>query len=430
MAVASSPEEAQQIDRLLSQANLHRLRKEWEPATDLCIQVLKLAPTNATAHSLIADIYYEEGRLEEALRWYKMAMELRPSASEKAKLEKAEKEILKQSRSSTKALRGNALPVHSDGSVVGGTTLLAGKIKPQSWLRWTTGVSLAFLGITLIGLATYRMGQRSTAKSPTSREMQSVPPATLGNTNSALPPSKPIYGTGNLPQSPPPASTPSEAGTGFAPDRPTSGTTQPTPNNIQKPQPNGSGIPAPGTDSSSLAPANVAKVVPNTPLFQPRLTAQNEEESSEDKTALPGEMWIAGINRSKGAEAAEVIIATPFNKLNEMNADQRRLLTRNVLRAGSRVFQADTTLNSLTLTVTTDPNTSAKNVQTLFTAQLDRSKLGKLDIASATKEQILEALNSYQWADDTPPPTPTPAPKPKPSKPAPQVYIELAPNKN
>ena len=428
--MASSPEEAQQVDRLLSQANLHRLRKEWEPATDLCIQVLKLSPTNATAHSLIGDIHHEEGRFEEALRWYKMAVELRPSPAEKAKMEKAEKELLKRSRSDTKVLRGIALPVHSDGSTVGGTTLLAGKIKPQSWLRWTTGVSLAFLGITLIGLATYRLGQRSSSKSSTSNGMQSVPLATPGGTNSPLPAAKPIYGTGNLPQSAPSAPTPNDAGTGFAPDRPSSGTVQPTPNNTPKPQPNSSGIPAPGTDSSSLAPAKVANIVPTTPLFQPRLATRNEEDNGDDKTALPGEMWIAGINRNKGAETAEVIIATPFKNLNETNADQRRLLMRNVLRAGNRVFQADTTLQSLTFSATTDPNAATKSTQTLLVAQLDLAKLSNLDIENATKDQIQEALSSYQWAKDTTPPAPTPAPKPKPNKPAPQVYIELAPNKN
>ncbi|HEX3000495.1 MAG TPA: tetratricopeptide repeat protein [Armatimonadota bacterium] len=63
---------------LLAAANLFRMRGSWDAAEQKCIEVLRLYPNNATAHSLLGDIYANQGRWEEALQWYQLAGDLDP----------------------------------------------------------------------------------------------------------------------------------------------------------------------------------------------------------------------------------------------------------------------------------------------------------------------------------------------------------------
>lgn len=77
--------EDQEINRLLADANLMRIRKRAEEAVALCTRVLRLDPANSTAHSLMGDIYHDEGNYREALGWYKLAVQLDPSNAFDAK---------------------------------------------------------------------------------------------------------------------------------------------------------------------------------------------------------------------------------------------------------------------------------------------------------------------------------------------------------
>ncbi len=413
-----------QQDRQLSQANAYRLKKDWEKATDTCIQVLKADPANATAHSLLGDIYREQGKTEDALRWYQMAVELKPTPADKKKLADLEKEFaLKSNAPSTKILRGGiTMPVNADGTLVTGTTRLAGGVSPQNWLRWVTAICIAFLGITLIGLAAFRMGQRT---SGTTIVPQSQPAASGIPSNSVLPPTKPIFGT-NTPSVAPPASTPptNEGGTGFPADRPGAG----TPNKPPTQQPNStSGIAPPNGDPNGLATAKINSVAPAPPPTQPRLATSEEEEGGNDKTTLPGNMWIAGIEKGKTEQQAQMEIGTPFAAISEMNADQRRQLVRNLLRAGKRAFNVFPALQALELYATNDSRAHPESRQTLLTAQLERDKLSAVDIGNATEEQLTQALTVYQWAGAKPDPKPnsTPAKPVSPPKPEPSIVIEL-----
>src|SRR5207249_868984 len=60
-------------------------------AAQLCGQVLEMDPQNATAHSLMGDVYENHGNLTEALRWYDMALALNPrseaDAAKKARVQ-------------------------------------------------------------------------------------------------------------------------------------------------------------------------------------------------------------------------------------------------------------------------------------------------------------------------------------------------------
>lgn len=69
-----SPEE--KVHALLAEANLLRLRKNWTGAIARCTEALRLAPNSASAHSLLGDICRDEGRSQDAIEWYKLALGL------------------------------------------------------------------------------------------------------------------------------------------------------------------------------------------------------------------------------------------------------------------------------------------------------------------------------------------------------------------
>jgi hypothetical protein len=74
---------------LLSASNLARMRGQWDEAVAKCVEVLRLDPNSPTAHSLIGDIYQDQGRREEAIQWYEMALDLDPAnTADRTKLER------------------------------------------------------------------------------------------------------------------------------------------------------------------------------------------------------------------------------------------------------------------------------------------------------------------------------------------------------
>jgi tetratricopeptide (TPR) repeat protein len=77
-----------EIDRLLAEANLLRIRQQRDEAISTCTRVLRLDAASSTAHSLMGDIYRDEGNYREALGWYKLAVQLDASnAADRKKLD-------------------------------------------------------------------------------------------------------------------------------------------------------------------------------------------------------------------------------------------------------------------------------------------------------------------------------------------------------
>ncbi|MDO8589032.1 MAG: tetratricopeptide repeat protein [Armatimonadota bacterium] len=66
------------VESLLASANLHRIRREWEEAIEQCTTALHNDPENPAAHVMLGDIYAAQDRLEDAVRWYEMALEIAP----------------------------------------------------------------------------------------------------------------------------------------------------------------------------------------------------------------------------------------------------------------------------------------------------------------------------------------------------------------
>ncbi len=99
IAADPTPAVAPEGGAALSYANLLRMRGQWSEAADQCTAVIGSDPTNATAHSLLGDIYQDQDRLEEARHWYRQALELNPAGfGDKAKLARVEEALEARSR--------------------------------------------------------------------------------------------------------------------------------------------------------------------------------------------------------------------------------------------------------------------------------------------------------------------------------------------
>ncbi|MGV3614583.1 MAG: tetratricopeptide repeat protein [Fimbriimonas sp.] len=78
----------QDVHRELARANLLRVRGEFDAAEAVCLSVLKRYPNSAPTHTLLGDIADDRGDLDQAERWYDLALDLDPeSAGDRRKLE-------------------------------------------------------------------------------------------------------------------------------------------------------------------------------------------------------------------------------------------------------------------------------------------------------------------------------------------------------
>ena len=68
------------FDADLARANLLRMRAEYRQAEDLCLSILKQHPNSIEAHTLLGDIYSDQGLLEQSAQWYELALDLDPSS--------------------------------------------------------------------------------------------------------------------------------------------------------------------------------------------------------------------------------------------------------------------------------------------------------------------------------------------------------------
>ena len=73
---------------LLMTANVLRLRHQWALAEAKCSEALNLDPDSASACSVMGDVLRDQGREEDAIEWYKMAVDRDPaSEGDRKKLE-------------------------------------------------------------------------------------------------------------------------------------------------------------------------------------------------------------------------------------------------------------------------------------------------------------------------------------------------------
>lgn len=63
----------------LARANLLRIQGKYEEAIEVCRRILGRFPSNETVHALLGDIYADQGKLEDAIQWYELLVELAPT---------------------------------------------------------------------------------------------------------------------------------------------------------------------------------------------------------------------------------------------------------------------------------------------------------------------------------------------------------------
>jgi len=63
----------------LARANLLRMQGKYEEAIEVCRRIMGRFPSNETVHALLGDIYADQGKLEDAIQWYELLIELAPT---------------------------------------------------------------------------------------------------------------------------------------------------------------------------------------------------------------------------------------------------------------------------------------------------------------------------------------------------------------
>ncbi|MEJ5251775.1 MAG: tetratricopeptide repeat protein [Chthonomonadetes bacterium] len=190
-------EEERLVNPRLAHANLLRMRGKWEDAIRACSEVLRQFPNNVHAHALMGDIYRDQGNLEEAAQWYKLALDLAPdSAVDRRRLEQVQQElqIRQQAQSQSQEVehlhrQARALRIFS-ASVIALAILIAIGITWAFQSRIAGGPATGSLSITTSRLP----AQASTTPSLPVPEDRSEPgPASVAEpaVQSVAPPEKP-----------------------------------------------------------------------------------------------------------------------------------------------------------------------------------------------------------------------------------------------
>ncbi len=134
----------------IAKANLLRMRGDYKGAIAQCLSILKRYPDDSDAHTLIADIYAEQGDLGQSVQWYELALDLNPkSESDRAKLEAVQQRM--KERDAASAVQQLGLPAD----------------RPSPWLY----VGIMTVLALIIGIGAYMLGQRTetTGNTPQTR---------------------------------------------------------------------------------------------------------------------------------------------------------------------------------------------------------------------------------------------------------------------
>lgn len=386
----------QQFQPLLTKANVCRLRHEWNEATDACIAVLRSQPNNRHAHSLLGDIYRDQGKWDDAMQWYRMALELEPTPGDAAKLRALETGKRPRLRAATPT---GLLPSPMDALLKTGTTPLM-NVSPRRWLRGITIASVLFLAsvVTLLG---YLQVRRHTLPGGTTRSsgFQSDPTA-LQRLGQTAPAKASVLR---------PAASPS-SDTGFAPDQPASSTPAPLQQIIKKAQ-------KPKTKAATKTEVAVAPPLDVRPLPDVASEASMgttasgtaggyaqagfsglERAPSAPETLLPGGLRLLRMDKEASGGSATLFLAAPGALASNLNAASRDLLLRSTFRAARDAAQADGRLGRLTVLISA-PASGANNG--LLEATLDASTALSANL-NASADTLAQQCVSLRWLTSLP----------------------------
>jgi hypothetical protein len=198
--VPRSPQD--EIYLMLTTANVLRLRRQWALAEAKCSEVLQLDPENATACSILGSIARDQGRLRDAIQWYRMALEREPgNLSDRKKLEEVIDRVFS---TQGKGLAGRARVVFREG--LDSVAAQARAARPASPMLLIVWVALAVIIVaSVFALLAARGGEL--------RGAQPSPPSPSGAfvTTPAIP-ERPVPGRAH------PSETPRSAHPAFSED--------------------------------------------------------------------------------------------------------------------------------------------------------------------------------------------------------------------
>lgn len=380
---------AAEIHRLLTRANLNRMRREWPGAVEGCIQVLRLDPGNQTAHSLLGDIYRDQGKMEDAVRWYRMAVDLKPNAADESKLREAEREQARRIAAGDGAARRVSMALDpGTGQMPIGTTELMG-YTPRQWLKGITVGSLSFLAVMLIGMIWVQTTRRTETELP--RPMPAALPragslSEARRTGGLLPgaqPGKPSLATANSSSS----SRQAPTGSGFPPDLP--GSSRPTPRRLTQPK---SAEAKRSGGEAGLPPAPIIAVEPIPGREQAGAApSPRAGEAPSGAGRLTGGMRVGEIQSSRSGTTALILLAPGGTSVPALRAD----VVRNVYRSASQIFSRDATVRRVAVYVQQEKGSAGGEL--LFSAQLDRETAGTHDAEHDPIDVLEGRLSAVQW---------------------------------
>jgi hypothetical protein len=145
----------------LARANLFRMRGDYRGAIDQCLSVLKRYPDDRDAHTLIGDIYAEQGDLGQAAQWYELSIDLDPRSSDPEKRKLAQVKQRKQEREAASTAQQLGLP-------------------PEKPSIWPTVIVMSVIALT-VGIGAYKLGQQTDAPKPKPRSVSVVAPTDTGS---------------------------------------------------------------------------------------------------------------------------------------------------------------------------------------------------------------------------------------------------------
>jgi len=176
-------------------ANVLRLRRQWELAEAKCSEVLQRDPQSAAACSVMGDITRDQGRLRDAIEWYKMALDRNPrSTGDRRKLEALIDQVF--------AARPEGVAKKAASAVSRGVSSAIADVRsarPPGPLALI--VSAVLLVIFVVALSTVIVGRRGqTGPPPTKWQMA---PGSFAAVTEAHPQRKPVEAPPVIPEAPP-----------------------------------------------------------------------------------------------------------------------------------------------------------------------------------------------------------------------------------
>ncbi len=300
--------EEEQVHQHLTQANLLRMRGHYDEAVNECAAAMKCNPSSLPAHSLMGDICRDQGRLEDAAQWYRMALDIKHNPLDEARLA----EVV----SGIQQLMSSSMKDH-DPEWSGGTSQLIG-YSPREHLKLITALSVVFIVVIVIWL----VGNHQS------------PPAKIAG----VMPSKPVNTAGIAQAVPVPEATKGtvygQAGTGMPPDD--SGSIGQS--SIHPPSVPTTVAPVPNTSTNSQAAQSPSG--PTIPALPAPVQSQTTPTPVDKWQTSPLSNGFALQNISNvGEGTAAVQVLAPSSFLQNSTPDRRVVIIRNIYRAARMAFQ-------------------------------------------------------------------------------------------